>query len=175
MMATAYLSLGSNVGDSYANLRQAVQLLQEQEGTQITRVSSIYETDPVGVTDQPAFLNIAVEAETAKSAKELLAACLAIEERLGRKRDRRWGPRIIDLDILLYNADTMKSDALILPHPRMHERSFVLAPLLEINPILHHPILEKPLSVIHEDLDDREGVRLWKKNPDLQLNDFFHL
>ncbi|TDL30397.1 2-amino-4-hydroxy-6-hydroxymethyldihydropteridine diphosphokinase [Jeotgalibacillus sp. S-D1] len=175
MMTTAYLSLGSNVGDSYDNLQQAVRLLHELEGTQITRVSSIYETDPVGVTDQPAFLNIAVEAETAKSAKDLLAACLDIEAGLGRKRGIRWGPRIIDLDILLYDDDIMESDTLMIPHPRMHERSFVLIPLLEINPGLHHPSLEIPFSVIQEELGDREGVRLWKKNPGQQLNNFFDL
>lgn len=164
MEAVAYISLGSNIGNSFLHLKEAVQLIHEIEKTSIMQVSSVYETDPVGMEDQEAFLNMVVEVKSDLNPQQLLAKCLEVENHLGRKRVIRWGPRTIDLDILLYNADHIKTESLIIPHPRMHERSFVLIPLLEINPSITHPIFSTPFSTIQQSLGDHEGVRIWKKN-----------
>ncbi|MDG5473800.1 2-amino-4-hydroxy-6-hydroxymethyldihydropteridine diphosphokinase [Jeotgalibacillus sp. ET6] len=171
MTSIAYLSLGSNQGEPFLNLKEALSQLQTSKGIQVSRVSSIYETDPVGVTEQNAFLNLAAEIETDKNPEELLNLCQLIEENLGRKRLVRWGPRTIDLDILLFNADMIQSDRLTIPHPRMHERSFVLIPLLEISPNLVHPGLKKSLKQQQQTLSDHAGVRLWKKNHSLLLEE----
>lgn len=163
MNNSAFLSLGTNMGDRYANLKAALHLLRSTDEIVIDKVSSIYETAPVGYTDQPAFLNMAVQVRTSLTAEKLLEVCLSVEQKLGRVREFKWGPRIIDLDILLYNQDNIKSEKLIIPHPRMHERAFVLVPLIEINPAICFPEnglpLEKALSIIEE----REGVHLWKQ------------
>ncbi|MGD7046484.1 2-amino-4-hydroxy-6-hydroxymethyldihydropteridine diphosphokinase [Jeotgalibacillus proteolyticus] len=171
MTSIAYLSLGSNQGEPFVNLKEAISQLQRTEGVQVTRVSSIYETDPVGVTEQNAFLNLAAEIETGKKPEELLDLCQRIEDKLGRKRLVRWGPRTIDLDILLFNADMIQSDRLTIPHPRMHERSFVLIPLLEISPDVVYPGLKKSLKQQQQTLPDQAGVRLWKKNYSLLLEE----
>lgn len=155
-MNTAYLSLGSNIGDRLAMLTEAVRLLSEHPAIAVKAVSSIYETDPVGYTDQEAFLNLALEIGTTLPASELLDVCQSIEEQLERKRIIRWGPRTIDLDILLYNQDNMETERLTVPHPRMHERAFVLVPLLEIAPQLKSRYPVQP-----------DGVRLWKARRDL--------
>ncbi|MBM7694877.1 2-amino-4-hydroxy-6-hydroxymethyldihydropteridine diphosphokinase [Peribacillus deserti] len=163
MEYTAYLSLGTNMGDRENYLRDAVLLLQNDSQLSITSVSSIYETDPVGYVEQERFLNIVLEVKTAKNANELLHKCQQIELQLGRKREIRWGPRTIDLDILLYNHENIETESLSIPHPRMHERAFVLVPLIEINPGLSLPKIDKPLSEILEAIPDKEGVRLWKR------------
>jgi 2-amino-4-hydroxy-6-hydroxymethyldihydropteridine diphosphokinase len=135
---TAFLGLGSNLGDRLDNLRRAAELLGATPGVRVMRSSRVYETDPVGGPPQPDFLNAVVEVDTDLSALELLAACLAVEQQMGRDRDRqvRWGPRTIDVDILTYGREEVRSDApgLEVPHPRMHERGFVLIPLLELDP-----------------------------------------
>ncbi|MGM9927972.1 MAG: 2-amino-4-hydroxy-6-hydroxymethyldihydropteridine diphosphokinase [Bacillus sp. (in: firmicutes)] len=161
-MNTAYLSLGSNLDDRLCYLRDAVKLLQEDEQIDVMSVSSVYETDPVGYTDQGNFLNIVVKVNTAYEAEELLAKCMNIEQTLGRKRIIRWGPRTVDLDILLYNQDNIETDDLSVPHPRMHERAFVIIPLLEIEPNIQLPAMNQPLQVVLEQLPEKEGVRLWK-------------
>lgn len=150
-MNIAYLSLGSNLGDRQARLREAVQLLQEHPSIFSVKISSIYETAPVGYTEQGAFLNLAVQLETTLSALELLDACQEIEQALHRERLIRWGPRTVDLDILLYNQDDIETERLVIPHPRMQERAFVLVPLRELLPAL-------PLS---EDVETQEVV-VWK-------------
>jgi len=173
MSVIAYLSLGSNVGDSHTNLKHALQGLDQSEGVTVTRASSIYETDPVGVTDQDPFLNSVLEVRTILSAQSLLQMCLKIEEELGRKRVIRWGPRIIDLDVILYNNNSVvQSESLVIPHPRMHERSFVLIPLLEINSTLIHPVLNQPIKEIQALLLDSEGVRIWKRNDEQSVEGF---
>ncbi len=129
----AFLALGSNLGDRLANLRKAVSVLRES-GCQTTGVSSVYETKPVGLTDQPDFLNAVIRIKTEHSPKALLELCQAVELRLGRERTIKWGPRVIDLDILLYDGVTLDEPGLTIPHPRMLERAFVLVPLLEIDP-----------------------------------------
>ncbi len=130
----AYLSLGSNVGDRLGNLRHALQLLDATLGVSVTRVAGLYETEPVGVQDQPWFLNSAVEISTDLSPRLLLAAVKAVERAVGRTPTYRWGPREIDVDILLYGDETVSEADLTIPHPRMQERLFVLLPLRELLP-----------------------------------------
>ncbi|MFC5704264.1 2-amino-4-hydroxy-6-hydroxymethyldihydropteridine diphosphokinase [Cohnella faecalis] len=131
-MNEAYVALGANLGLREASLEEAVRRIAAEPGVEVRRVSSVYETDPVGYTDQPAFLNMAVQVSTEASPLELLRKLLAIEHEMGRVRDIRWGPRSIDLDLLLYGEVTMDTEELALPHPRMGERAFVLVPLRDI-------------------------------------------
>ncbi len=138
-MKTVYLSLGSNLGDRELNLREAIRMLGEA-GVRVLRVSSLYETDPVDVRDQPCFLNLVLEAETELFPKQLLARTGKIESQLGRKRGRPKGPRTLDIDILMYGASVIESAELTVPHPRMAERRFVLEPLAELAPDLRHPV-----------------------------------
>src|SRR3990170_582513 len=135
-MAKAYIGLGSNVGRREDHLEKALELLAAAKDVKVTKTSSIYETEPVGYVDQPDFLNAAVEIETALSPRELLAVTKAIEEREGRRRDIRWGPRTVDLDILLYDQQVSTEPDLRLPHPEVTRRAFVLVPLAEIAPDL---------------------------------------
>lgn len=130
--ATAYVGLGSNLGDRLQYLESAVTHLHARDGIRVTRCSSVYETAPVGLTEQPHFLNMAIELETSLSPESLLDVLLGVEHALGRVRTVRWGPRTIDLDLLLYDDVEMRTDRLELPHPRMAERAFVLVPLVEL-------------------------------------------
>ena len=131
MGTQAYLALGSNLGDRLENLREAVRLLGETDGIDIVRSSRIYETEPIG-PPQPAYLNAVIEIETTRSPHELLEAGLAVEDELGRLRVERWGPRTIDVDVLTYDEQVVDEPDLQIPHPRMHERGFVLVPLGEL-------------------------------------------
>jgi 2-amino-4-hydroxy-6-hydroxymethyldihydropteridine diphosphokinase len=126
----AFLGLGSNLGDRLANLTQAVKSLA-LGGLTIVRTSRVYETAPVG-PPQPDYLNAVVEVDTDLSARELLDACLGVERQMGRVRAERWGPRVIDIDLLTFGREVIDELGLTVPHPRMHERAFVLAPLLEL-------------------------------------------
>ena len=135
---TVYLSLGSNLGDRAANLRAAIAALPDA-GARVVKVSSLYETEPVDYLDQPWFLNCAVEAETALAPLDLLHALREIEALLGSQKEFAKGPRLLDMDILLYGDETIESPELQIPHPRMLQRNFVLAPLAEIAPALKHP------------------------------------
>lgn len=132
MGVTAYLGLGSNLGDRLGNLQRAVELLAEQPGILVVRSSRVYETEPVGGPPQPEYLNVVVEVRTALEPLDLLRACLAVEAVMGRIRTERWGPRPIDVDVLTYGDRTIEEPDLIVPHPRMHERGFVLVPLGEL-------------------------------------------
>jgi 2-amino-4-hydroxy-6-hydroxymethyldihydropteridine diphosphokinase len=138
-MVHAYLSLGSNMGDRLAFLRRAVARLSETSDVQVTKFSSVYETEPIGVTDQDWFLNAAVEIDTGLSAPCLLARTQAIERELARVTTRHWGPRTIDLDILLFGTAALHTPSLTIPHPELHRRAFVMIPLLEINPAVMLP------------------------------------
>ena len=144
-MKTAYLSLGSNLGDREENLRRAIELLEEA-GVRIVRTSSLYETEPQDVRKQPWFLNTVVEVETSLFPRQLLTRIHKIERELGRKRTVPKGPRTIDVDILLYGSFVMETAQLQIPHPRMAERRFVLEPLQEIAAGLRHPITKKTVS-----------------------------
>jgi 2-amino-4-hydroxy-6-hydroxymethyldihydropteridine diphosphokinase len=135
-MKPAYLSLGSNLGDRQWLLAEAVRRLAADPAIAIVRGSSVYETSPVGVTTQPKFLNLVVEIATRHEPLALLDACLGVEASLGRERRERWGPRTIDIDVLLFDSIDWSDDHLTLPHPRLHERSFVLEPLAELAPAL---------------------------------------
>jgi 2-amino-4-hydroxy-6-hydroxymethyldihydropteridine diphosphokinase len=128
----AFLGLGSNLGDRLENLRRSLDLLDER-GIRVVRSSRVYETDPVGGPDQPEYLNAVVEVEATGSARDLLEACLQVEEEMARVRAERWGPRVVDLDVLTFGDETIDEQDLKVPHARMHERGFVLIPLLELD------------------------------------------
>lgn len=155
-MAHVFLGLGSNLGDRKANLRLAVRRLREL--MQITRVSSLYETGPVGFADQPDFLNAVAEAETILSPSGLLTVIKQVEESLGREPTFRYGPRAIDVDVLLYDDIVFQGQEVKVPHPRLHERRFVLEPLVELAPDVVHPVLLRPVSAILADLPEGERV-----------------
>ncbi|ALS25715.1 2-amino-4-hydroxy-6-hydroxymethyldihydropteridine pyrophosphokinase [Paenibacillus sp. 32O-W] len=157
----AYVALGSNLGDRERSLFEALQLLNEHPAADVLRVSPVYETDPVGYTQQPAFLNMVAAVRTSLTPRELLRLLLDIERKLGRVRDVRWGPRTIDLDLLLYDDRRFEDDELTLPHPRMMERAFVLVPLRDV---LHreHPLYNQVAELAADALrDGKEGIALW--------------
>lgn len=139
-MPTAYLLLGSNLGDRVAILREAVEQLSVLAGT-VEKVSGLYETAAWGLEEQPAFLNQAVQLHTLLSAEQLLDACQRVEQLAGRERLVRWGARTLDVDILLYDAEVLQTERLSVPHPRLPERRFALVPLAEIAPSVIHPAL----------------------------------
>jgi 2-amino-4-hydroxy-6-hydroxymethyldihydropteridine diphosphokinase len=153
-----YLSLGSNVGDREKNLRAALAALAEV-GLRVTRVSSFYETEPVDLREQPWFLNCVVEGLTKVSAAALLKEMRQIESRMGNKKRVPKGPRLIDLDLLLFGAETIDTPELQVPHPRMTERRFVLVPLGEIAPKLKHPAWPKTVSELAAETADPSEVR----------------
>lgn len=159
-----YLSLGSNLGDRLAFLKFGVKRLGQDVNISIIKCSSIYETAPVGLTEQPNFLNMVVELQTIYQPLELLKATQAIQQKSGREFKIRWGPRTLDLDILLFNQENIEMDELSVPHPRMHERGFVIIPLRELAPSLYIPSVNKSVQQVYEELLDKEGVRFWK-NP----------
>jgi 2-amino-4-hydroxy-6-hydroxymethyldihydropteridine diphosphokinase len=162
-MNTAYLSVGSNMGDREGLLKNAVELLRDYSEILIENISSIYETDPVGYTDQPLFLNLAIKLKTTLSPQALLSKMHEVESKLDRKRIQKWGPRTIDLDILLYNSVSIQTDVLEIPHPRMLERAFVLIPLSEIASDDVYPDQTISLHQVLCEQRDKEGVRIWKK------------
>ena len=153
-----YLSLGSNLGDRAVNLRNAIGQLPDA-GVRVLRESSVYETEPVDFLEQPWFLNCAVKGETQLKPLELLPALRGIEERMGSKKEFAKGPRLIDLDVLLYGEEIIENSAMQIPHPRMHLRRFVLEPLAEIAPAIHHPLLMLTVAELRANLADRSQVR----------------
>lgn len=146
---TAYIALGSNLGDRQSNLESAVTALRATAGVTVTKVSTFLENPAVGgPADSPAFLNAAAAIETTLPPRELLSALLKIEKALGRERREKWGPRVIDLDIVLYGDRIVEEWDLRIPHPLMHERPFVLAPLAEIAPEAVHPRFKKSVATL---------------------------
>jgi 2-amino-4-hydroxy-6-hydroxymethyldihydropteridine diphosphokinase len=158
MMVTVYLSLGSNVGEREANLRKAIASLADA-GVRVSKISSFYETEPVDLREQPWFLNGVVEGETGLSALELLRGLREIESRMGSKKLVAKGPRLIDMDILLYGSEMIDTPELQVPHPRMLLRRFVLVPLAEIAPQFQHPSWMKTVSELAAATTDRSEVR----------------
>lgn len=156
---TAYLGVGSNLGDRMANLAAAVTLLAETPGVRLARQSSLYETASIGGPEgAPPFLNGAVEVETTLRPAELLDRMMEIERSLGRERRVKWEPRPIDLDILLFGNEIVSTQELVIPHPLMHERRFVLEPLAEIAPEAVHPVLQMTVKGLLDNLDPRPEV-----------------
>ena len=144
-MARAWLSLGSNLGDRAAHLRAAIRALSAP-ALGLQAVSQVWETEAVGYSAQPEFLNMAARLETGLGPWELLRTLQAIEQAEGKATPFRWGPRSLDLDILAYEGQVMDDPSLTLPHPRLHERAFMLAPLAEIDPLLRHPLLDRSIQ-----------------------------
>jgi 2-amino-4-hydroxy-6-hydroxymethyldihydropteridine diphosphokinase len=160
LIHTAYLSLGSNLGDRMQNLREAIDRLDAHPDIQVTRISPVYETKPVGYTEQPDFLNLAVEIKTSLDPKNLLKITSSTELDMGRQREIRFGPRTIDIDILLMDRQVMDTAELTLPHPRMGERAFVLLPLADLAGDLVHPVTLQTVSDMANQVDGKEGVFL---------------
>jgi 2-amino-4-hydroxy-6-hydroxymethyldihydropteridine diphosphokinase len=158
-MTTVYIALGTNLGDREHNLREAIRLFAEA-GMSIVKISSIYETEPVDYLDQAWFLNAALEAQTDLPALDLLNKLRTIESAMGSKKPFAKGPRLIDLDILLYGNDTIATPELQVPHPRMLQRRFVLVPLAEIAPHLRHPSWPATAQQLLAALKDTSVVRL---------------
>ena len=156
MHKIVYLSLGSNVGDRAANLNSAIERLGAL-GT-VERASSFYETEPVEFTAQPWFLNCAVKLDTERMTKQLLSGILDLEQKMGRRRTQKKGPRAIDIDILLFGNSIIDTKGLTVPHPAMHERRFVLEPLAEIAPDAHHPIFKRTVRELRDALPSGQTV-----------------
>ena len=154
-----YLSLGSNVGDRTRNLQNAITALRDAE-IDVKKVSSMYETEPVDYLDQPWFLNMAAEAETELAPAALLKMLREIETRMGSKKTVAKGPRLIDMDILLYADEVIDTSELQIPHPRMHLRRFVLEPLVQIAPGVRHPILKMSATEMLASTPDQSAVRI---------------
>jgi len=157
-MATVFLALGTNLGDRLENLHRAIEALAPT--VKILARSPIYETPPWGVTDQPAFLNMALRGETLLPPTALLHFLKSLERQLGRIPSVRYGSRLIDLDILFYDDLVLDSDELTIPHPRVHERAFVLVPLADLAPDFVHPVLRKSVSTLLQQVD-AGGIRLY--------------
>ncbi|MDX2134854.1 MAG: 2-amino-4-hydroxy-6-hydroxymethyldihydropteridine diphosphokinase [Saprospiraceae bacterium] len=155
-----YLGLGANIGDRLASLKKAQSFIDKYIG-KIAKRSSVYETQPWGQPEQPPFLNMVVMANTTQDPRGLLLSIAKIEKEMGRERAEKWGPRVIDVDILFYGRRIIRDKGLEIPHPELHKRAFVLVPLMEIDPELEHPVLKQPVDELYMNCtDDSEVVRL---------------
>ena len=158
-MATVYVGLGTNLDNRTDNIRRAVDMLDKADHLKVLAVSPLYETEPVGYEDQDWFVNAAVRIETACSPHELLRLFKEIEQTMGREESVRWGPREIDLDLLLYDQLCFEDSDITIPHPRMHQRAFVLAPLADIAADVLHPVLGKTIGTLLAELQTSKGIR----------------
>ena len=162
-IGNAYVGLGSNLGDRAGSLLLGIGGMLDAR-LEVIRLSQIYETDPVETFAQPNFLNMVLElrVNVSSSPEKLMGQLLGVEQCLGRTRDKAKGPRTIDLDLLLYGNETLDSELLRIPHPRLHRRRFVLVPLVELAPQLVHPTLNKTMSQLLETLEDESYVKPWR-------------
>lgn len=159
----AYIALGANLGDREQTLTEAIQMLNDHSDIEIVRCSGLYETDPVGYIDQPSFLNMVLMLRTTLEPESLLMSMLDVENRLGRVRDIRWGPRTVDLDLLWMDNQQLHTEHLELPHPRMYERAFVLVPLAELVSSDHHPELFQSIQQSLTDIEaEQQGIHYVK-------------
>jgi len=172
MKNRAFLSLGSNIGKREDSLYKAIKQLEDTGHIAVLNYSSIYETDPVGYTEQNTFLNLVIEIVTDYLPTELLDTCLGIEKRMGRKRVIRWGPRNIDIDILLFNNQRIETEKLQIPHPRMKNRAFVLVPFKEIASEIMVPGINQTINELVERISTK-GVRLWKQKSGEDVYELF--
>lgn len=164
----AYLGIGSNLGDKFANLQNCVSYLSQTDGIEIQRVSRIYETTPWGITEQPDFLNAAIEIKTFHAPQQLLNIIKDIETKMGREKSHRWGPRKIDIDILLYDNVTLKSEALTIPHINLHKRLFVIAPLCDLIADANLPEGNRSFKEIFQELT-RLGEKVILNDKEIKL------
>lgn len=162
-MGDVFIGLGSNIGDRKKNILEAIRLLDNPPEITVEKKSSLYSTDPIGYVGQDWFLNSVVEIITRLSPKDLLSRCQSIEDQMGRVRTMPWGPRIIDLDILLYGGEIIEDDELIIPHPHLHKRGFVLVPLAEIAPDILHPGLNKTAVELLHQIKDGHKVDVYRE------------
>ena len=156
----AYIALGSNLGEREAYLTKAIEYLHVHEQIEVLRCSTVYQTKPVGVLDQPQFLNMVIAVRTTLDAHSLFHVMMSTEQALGRKRVTHWGPRTIDLDLLWHGDETHHSEQLTVPHPHMYKRSFVLVPLLEILKVIEPEKAQGIETHLHR-LPDREDIESW--------------
>lgn len=154
----SYLGIGSNLGDPVQNCREALRRLSFLKSSEVLRRSSLYRTEPVGMESQGWFVNGAVEVRTTLTALQLLKALQWVERSMGRERTVRWGPRVIDIDILLHGQGIVNTEALVVPHPEMHRRRFVLEPMNEIAPYVIHPLYGVSMKGLLDRLEDHHAV-----------------
>ncbi|MBW1782595.1 MAG: 2-amino-4-hydroxy-6-hydroxymethyldihydropteridine diphosphokinase [Deltaproteobacteria bacterium] len=160
-MKTVYIGIGSNVGDKLNNCRKAIDMINNKENITVKGKSHFYWTEPIGVTSQDWYVNGAIRIETALRPLDLLRTVLSIESEMGRVRRRKWEPRVIDLDILLYEDKVIQGNDLTVPHPLMHTRKFVLMPMAQLSPDVIHPVLGKSMVQLLEELaGEGQGIRL---------------
>lgn len=159
-MSIIYLSLGSNLGDRLATIKKALRMLESR--VDVRSVSSVYETEPWGLKNQPLFLNLVCSGQTDLTPDALLDFVKGIEQQLGRQPAVRYGPRSIDIDILFYDRRTFRSSKLEIPHPRLADRAFVLYPLADIAPDLEHPVTGKTVCAMLAELEEQESVRRYR-------------
>lgn len=163
-MEIVHVGIGGNIGDVEKNISEAIKKIALLPGTKVAKVSSLYKTKPVGFKNQPFFINGALELETNQDPQAFLNALHEIEFNLGRNRSIKWGPRTIDLDILLFGEKIFDSPNFHVPHPRMHERAFVLIPLNEIAPTAIHVVFGKSIHRLLSEINAPHGVELWKNS-----------
>ena len=156
-----YLGLSSNIGDRFQNLQTAIEEISLE--SKIIKISEIYETEPVGYSEQSDFLNIAIKIESPDSPRELIIKLLSIEHKMGRIREIKNGPRNIDIDILLWEEKTLKTSELEIPHKHLQKRNFVLEPLKDIAKDYRHPILKETIYTLWENLINRDKAQIWTK------------